>query len=246
VRDRPPDVQPHNIGIPSDRLNGVRGIRPRGPTDSTARSDGFGRRPGSSTAGRANHYHRPGVLRVPLAPSLLAAQELLRASDVVAFESESPPPDHRIAYGDDPLQFGRLRLPEGAGPHPVVAFIHGGCWLSAYDIGHVGPLVGRRTRTIPPALRRALDARDRGCHFPDHSPAASGARGLRFTDAHHVKHWADGGETSLGNCLLLCRHHHRLVHEGGWRVEWCGEGRPVFYGPDGRMEYDGRWRAPEL
>ena len=56
--------------------------------------------------------------------------------------------------------------------------------------------VGRRTRTIPPALRRALEARDRGCRFP--------GCGLRFTDGHHVKHWADGGETSLGNCLLLC------------------------------------------
>jgi len=55
---------------------------------------------------------------------------------------------------------------------------------------------GRRTRTISPALRRALEARDRGCRFK--------GCGLRFTDAHHVKHWADGGETSLGNLLLLC------------------------------------------
>jgi hypothetical protein len=83
--------------------------------------------------------------------------------------------------------------------------------------------VGRRTRTIPPALRRALEARDRGCRFP--------GCGLRFTDAHHVVHWADGGETKLGNTILLCRAHHRLVHEDGWRVElnaWPG-GRPTFY-----------------
>ena len=59
--------------------------------------------------------------------------------------------------------------------------------------------VGRKTRTIPPALRRALEIRDRGCRFP--------GCGRRFTDAHHVKHWADGGETSLDNCLLLCGHH---------------------------------------
>ena len=98
--------------------------------------------------------------------------------------------------------------------------------------------VGRRTRRIPPALRRALDARDRGCRFP--------GCGLRFTDAHHVEHWADGGETSLGNCLLLCRHHHRLVHEEGWTVGWWGEGKPVFHAPDGRTTYDGRWEAPEL
>ena len=56
--------------------------------------------------------------------------------------------------------------------------------------------VGRRTRTIPPALRRALEARDRGCRFP--------GCGLRFTDAHHLKHWADGGETGLTNTALLC------------------------------------------
>jgi hypothetical protein len=72
--------------------------------------------------------------------------------------------------------------------------------------------VGRRTRTISPSLRRALEARDRGCRFP--------GCGLRFTDAHHVRHWADGGETSLANLLLLCSHHHRLVHEEGWQVQW--------------------------
>ncbi|HUP51263.1 MAG TPA: DUF222 domain-containing protein [Longimicrobiales bacterium] len=98
--------------------------------------------------------------------------------------------------------------------------------------------VGRRTRTIPPALRRALEARDRRCRFP--------GCGLRFTDGHHVRHWADGGETSLSNTLLLCRHHHTLVHEGGWRVEWWGEGRPAFYGPKGQMLFEGRWQPPEL
>jgi hypothetical protein len=60
--------------------------------------------------------------------------------------------------------------------------------------------VGRRTRTISPALRRALDVRDRGCRFP--------GCGLRFTDAHHIVHWADGGDTGLDNTLLVCRKHH--------------------------------------
>ncbi len=98
--------------------------------------------------------------------------------------------------------------------------------------------VGRRTRTIPPALRRALEARDRGCRFP--------GCGLRFCDAHHVRHWADGGETSLRNTVLLCRHHHRLVHEGGWRILWDRDGRPVFMDPRGGTHYDGRWRPLEL
>ena len=70
--------------------------------------------------------------------------------------------------------------------------------------------VGRRTRTISPALRRALVERDGGCRFP--------GCGQSRCDAHHVKHWADGGETSLDNTLLLCRFHHRLVHEEGFQL----------------------------
>jgi hypothetical protein len=97
--------------------------------------------------------------------------------------------------------------------------------------------VGRKTRTISPALRRALEVRDRGCRFP--------GCGLRFTDAHHVTHWSAGGETSLSNCLLLCAWHHRLVHEGGWRVEWWGTGRPVFFDPRGGTHFDGSWKPPE-
>jgi hypothetical protein len=85
--------------------------------------------------------------------------------------------------------------------------------------------VGRRSRTVPPGLRRALEARDRGCRFP--------GCGLRFTDAHHVEHWADGGETSLGNTLLLCRRHHRLVHEDGHRVAMDTNGQAVFFTPTG-------------
>jgi hypothetical protein len=85
---------------------------------------------------------------------------------------------------------------------------------------------GRRMRTIPPALRRALEARDRGCRFP--------GCGLRFTDGHHIEHWADGGETTLRNTVLLCRRHHRRVHEDGYRVFSDTEGRVVFFTPRGR------------
>ncbi|HUH12153.1 MAG TPA: HNH endonuclease signature motif containing protein [Longimicrobiales bacterium] len=98
--------------------------------------------------------------------------------------------------------------------------------------------VGRKTRSIPPALRRALEVRDRGCRFP--------GCGRGFTDGHHVEHWVDGGATSLANCLLLCRFHHRLVHEGGWRVQWWGEGRPVFIGPAGQERFEGGWTPPAL
>ena len=85
--------------------------------------------------------------------------------------------------------------------------------------------VGRRTRTVPPAIRRALDARDRGCRFPGCTS--------RRCDAHHVERWTDGGATSLGNLVLLCRRHHRAVHEGGFRVATGEGGAFVFRRPDG-------------
>ena len=86
--------------------------------------------------------------------------------------------------------------------------------------------VGRRTRTISPALRRALAARDGQCRFP-------GCQNRR-TDAHHIQHWADGGETVLDNLVLLCRRHHRAVHEGGFRITLDAAGEVEFLRPDGR------------
>jgi hypothetical protein len=87
--------------------------------------------------------------------------------------------------------------------------------------------VGRRTRTIPPALRRALRSRDDGCQFP-------GCSHRRFLHAHHIRHWAHGGPTTLENLVQLCSYHHRLVHEGGFRVECSGRGPVRFRRPDGR------------
>lgn len=85
--------------------------------------------------------------------------------------------------------------------------------------------VGRKRRTIPPPIRRALSARDRRCRFP-------GCESRRC-DAHHVRHWADGGATRLDNLLLLCRRHHRAVHEEGFRVELSVEGEARFTHPGG-------------
>jgi hypothetical protein len=87
--------------------------------------------------------------------------------------------------------------------------------------------VGRKTRAIPPALARALRSRDGGCRFP-------GCTRTRFTEGHHVRHWADGGETKLGNLVTLCRFHHRLVHEGEFGLTATDDGMFVFTRPDGR------------
>jgi hypothetical protein len=86
--------------------------------------------------------------------------------------------------------------------------------------------VGRKTRSIPPALSRALRSRDGGCRFP-------GCDRTRFTQGHHVHHWTDGGETKLSNLVTLCRFHHRLVHGG--RFWGCSNGRrPVRVHAPGR------------
>ena len=77
--------------------------------------------------------------------------------------------------------------------------------------------VGRKTRTIPAAIRRALAARDARCRFPGCT--------ARRCDAHHITHWCDGGRTSLDNLMLLCRRHHRLVHEGGFQAVQDRTGR---------------------
>ena len=82
--------------------------------------------------------------------------------------------------------------------------------------------VGRRRRSVPPALRRLLETRDAGrCRFP-------GCERCRHLDAHHRVHWAHGGETSLQNLVLLCFQHHRLVHEGGFTIEESDEGELRF------------------
>src|SRR5881397_3285843 len=91
--------------------------------------------------------------------------------------------------------------------------------------GHVVE-VAARTRTIPPALRRALHHRDRGCRFPGSE--------VRFGQGHHIRHWAQGGPTTLSNLALLCRRHHRAVHEEGYQVDRQPDGELHFRRPDGR------------
>src|SRR5262245_43621789 len=91
--------------------------------------------------------------------------------------------------------------------------------------------VGARTRTIPPSLRRALHHRDQGCRFP--------GCGSRYTQGHHIKHWAHGGPTKLSNLVLLCRRHHRSVHEDGFQVERLADGEVQFRRPNG-------WVLPEV
>ena len=144
------------------------------------------------------------------------------------------------ARGGSPAAFDRRCIPAGgvaprsntAGIFPRPALRRTDAASITTGLGatldfHHGLLdVGRKTRTIPPAIRRALTARDRRCRFPGCD--------AYHCDAHHVRHWADGGTTRLDNLLLVCRRHHRAVHEEGFRVELRDDGEACFFWPDGR------------
>jgi hypothetical protein len=87
--------------------------------------------------------------------------------------------------------------------------------------------VGRKQRTVSTPLKRALFARDRGCTFP-------GCHRKRYLDGHHLRHWIHGGETSADNMTLLCTHHHRMLHEGGFGIVRGDGGQLRFVTDDGR------------
>jgi hypothetical protein len=173
-------------------------------------------------------------------------RQWLDGADRPAIGGERP----HVAVTVDAGALGRAEPAGGGGRAP------GGRVGVMSELGHVGPVpvglakqlardasvmrvvmsapsepldVGRRTALVSPAMRRALIARDGGCRFPgcDRPPA--------WCDAHHVVHWADGGPTSLGNLVLLCRRHHRIVHaRGGFGVA-VEDGRIVFRDPAGAV-----------
>jgi hypothetical protein len=90
--------------------------------------------------------------------------------------------------------------------------------------------IGRRTRNVPPSIGRALKLRDTTCRFP-------GCCESRYVDAHHIKHWADGGETSLDNLVTLCQYHHRQLHRGSFSMsvdKTSANQQLVFATPSGK------------
>lgn len=130
----------------------------------------------------------------------------------------------------DPAQPGQSVLDEGshvpAGTSQRLACDASRVVMRHDEDGRVTE-VGARTRTIPPALRRALLHRDRSCQFP-------GCH-VRVGEGHHVRHWAQGGPTTLSNLALLCRRHHRAVHEEAYQIERGPDGALQFRRPDGRL-----------
>ena len=144
-------------------------------------------------------------------------------------ESESPkghPPVELLVHIDASTLSGQLDNGVGLSAETSRRLLCDAGVVPVVEDGEGNVLnVGRKTRTIPAALRRALWVRDSGCRFPGCTHT--------LTDAHHIRHWADGGETSLQNTLELCRHHHGQVHEGGFRLERREDGTLRFLDPDG-------------
>lgn len=192
------------------------------------------------------------------------------APDLQGVSAEAPTdPVGLVAEGGDspatPTTPGRIRLPASERYTVIVhmeedgsAYLEDGTRVSAETARRIAcdasvvrvrvskdggwrELEGKR-RSIPPRLRRALQIRDQGCRFP--------GCGSRFAQAHHIEHWADGGPTRLSNLVSLCAQHHRLMHEGGFRVRMdpTRPDQPVFHSPSGfaipdvppRMTVDGR------
>ena len=141
---------------------------------------------------------------------------------------ESPGSGHLVMVHVDE---SALRGKGGASDLPIRTMkrlLCDGPAVGIVENGNGEPLsIGRKSRTVPTAIRRALDGRDRTCRFP-------GCSHTKWLDAHHIRHWTDGGETSLKNLVLLCTHHHRLLHEGGFQM-LPREGGSYYFGKrDGR------------
>ena len=217
---------------------------PAGMSNERPSGDGAGRTPGGGTLARARHAQATiQEQRFTRADALVAmAQEVLRGA-----HPERSPTELVVTIAAERLHTVRAgwagRRLEHADDLSDVGCCADGTAVSvdavrrlACDAGVVtmvegndgSPLsVGRKTRSIPGSMKRALLQRDRGCRFP-------GCSNRLFVEGHHVKHWADGGETKLSNLASLCSHHHRFVHEYGYRIE-LQDGELAFRDPRGRL-----------
>ena len=137
-----------------------------------------------------------------------------------------------VHFTEDRIDGGHMAVLDDGGRVSAETFRRMACdcsLLGVLEDGEGEPLdVGRKSRRISPALRRAVMLRDRGCRFP-------GCTHDRYIDLHHRQHWMHGGETTKANLLALCTFHHRLVHEGGFTIELDDTGEPLFLAPKGEV-----------
>ena len=165
----------------------------------------------------------------PAAADVVAAQESIEPTAALCGPVAAPGRDQTVLVSDP--EAGQAVIEQAGGLHVGArAARRVACDAGLVVLHHAtdGEVldVGRRTRTIPTALRRALQSRDRNQRqFPGCES--------RHCDAHHVVHWADGGKTQLSNLASLCRFHHRAVHEEGFQVVADGDGQFQFLRPNG-------------
>ncbi len=204
-----------------------------------------------STLGGLTPPRIPGDTRSPGARRADALVQMCRLAGAATPEAGGEKPHVAVTIDWETLR-DRLtatpttpggRLGSGVSIHPVTARrLACDATLIPAVLGSAGePLdIGRATRVVPAGMRRALVLRDGGCRFPgcDRPP--------QWTDAHHIQPWAHGGSTGLPNLLLLCRHHHVSVHEGGWRIEHEPTTNTVTaYRPNGqRLDLTGQPQGP--
>ncbi|MFW6093643.1 MAG: DUF222 domain-containing protein [Pseudomonadota bacterium] len=157
-----------------------------------------------------------------------AAEENLSTADryqVVVHASAESLVEHGLV---DPADAPRMENGPVVGKETARRVTCDSAIVRLLETGAGEPLdVGRKTRVIPPALRRAVKRRDEHCRWP-------GCTNSRHWEGHHCRHWADGGATSVDNVVGVCRYHHRLLHEGGYFVVKDGDDF-VFCRPDGSM-----------
>lgn len=194
--------------------------------------------PGDVPAGTPEVPDRPTARRadalVAVAESSLAGGPTARTGGERTMVVVHVDTDALAGDGD-----GRCQVEDGPALAPDTAR-RVACDASVVTLTEAGgePLsVGRRTRSIPPAIRRALDSRDGGCRFP-------GCGATCHVEGHHVRHWSQGGDTSLANLVSLCWAHHRAVHEGGFALAHDGHGGVTVRRSDGRL-LEPRRRAVE-
>ena len=159
-----------------------------------------------------------------------ASEEIVdeETGEIVEFRDSAESSGHLVMVHVDE---SALRGKGGASDLPletVKRLLCDGSLVGMVENGSGEPLsIGRKSRTVPTGMKRALQARDRTCRYP-------GCSHTRWLDAHHIKHWTRGGDTSMDNLVLLCSHHHRLLHEGGFQILSHPAGGHYFADQDGQ------------
>jgi hypothetical protein len=237
--DRPPACQPRTARSPGRGRHGraARAADPRGggaaPPRWTRRDSSCIRKPDARRRPCVQAIRRRSLQPwpssgpthsscLPRLPSITGSIRARQGSGIRSSSTSTPPPWRtRISPASPSSRAARAFTRKRRGASPATP-----AGSSCGTTGRTPPGSRGPDADHPRALRRALHHRDRTCRFP--------GSGLPFGQGHHVRHWAQGGPTTLSNLALLCRRHHRAVHEEGYQIDRQPDGSFRFRRPDGR------------